>query len=336
MIENRLAENLKNKTIRRYMDYPKFLSFILERGLYFASPYEFEDKEEGFIPEYKKATAEIKEKGINPELAILSKEAIASVLKIIQDNMKYEQKKDFDRYYVYYFVHNLLTNMFSSLKDYKLNFNEINSQAMRISDCLLNGNISLAEKILLELLGRKIDCSILLKKYFKDTIIINCWNFNNVESDLLWKTYGNKGIAIETTVNKLESALMIENDIICIIDCVKYCNIQNYEIQANSITFEEMGKFPELQDTTKHAFFKRECYKSEEELRVVIRDYQRYNKNDCFGGRLIKIRNNLCDFIDKIIISPYASSMEIRVVKNLLEKIGENNLANKVCQSSIT
>ena len=52
-VEIRIDKSELNSKIHKYMDYPKFLSFITTGCLYFAKPEEFEDSLDSLFPEYK-------------------------------------------------------------------------------------------------------------------------------------------------------------------------------------------------------------------------------------------------------------------------------------------
>lgn len=330
MIENKIQKDYFNRKIRRYLDYPKFLSFILEKSIYFASPYQFEDTQEAIVPDFTKAASEFKEVMVKPEIENLA-EISTNLLKQQVDI----NRNSMNKYYVYYLTNNLIMNLFLESLKPKYNHLTLGNISMDITLLVMNNEWDKIEQIFMDLYSQRINCSSLLKKYFKDTALISCWNFNNEESDLLWKTYGNKGIAIETSIEKLEQGLDIQKNLTCRIDKVQYASLEDISKQINVLSLSEMHKEPELQDTDKYAFLKRKCYASEEELRVLIRDTSRYSKEKSIKGEYIKIKSDFENFIDKIIISPYSQQNELDVVKLLLLKLGYGILADKVEKSKI-
>lgn len=52
-------------------------------------------------------------------------------------------------------------------------------------------------------------------------------------------------------------------------------------------------------------------------------------------GRNIKINMNIQDFIDKIVISPYAPNYYLSTLKNTVERFGLNELVSKISKSAI-
>jgi hypothetical protein len=156
-----------------------------------------------------------------------------------------------------------------------------------------------------------------LKKF----TLINCWHINEYESDAMWRLYlkTNEGVAIQTTVGKLCSALN-KSESKFRVSKVRYIN---YEREI----WYDKNDYPQ----TAYNFYiplvhKRIEFCHENEFRILHDiEYQDqipdYWDNEPFSiGKKIKI--DLSKMIDKIILPP-TSDAEVRLkVESILNKFG--------------
>ena len=122
------------------------------------------------------------------------------------------------------------------------------------------------------------------EKEVKKRFGISCWHINNYENEALWKIYTNQGqgIAIETTVEKLEESLTYHRKII--LDKVRYEDFDTAQIETGHIHYS--------------GFIKRKAFEYEKEYRAsVLLDEKDYGKG-CF------VKTDLNLLIEKIHISP--------------------------------
>ncbi|MEO0405557.1 MAG: hypothetical protein AAF193_11860 [Bacteroidota bacterium] len=157
--------------------------------------------------------------------------------------------------------------------------------------------------------------------------LLNCWTINQHESYALWKIYlsGSKsGVAIKTTVSKLERAINNGNDPY---DEDIFMSRVNY---TNFIKDEPESRFNII--TTKNKF-----YEYENELRLFIFNYPRSEGGtktpyDISVGRRVRI--DIDELIDEIYLSPFTGQW---FDKTLIETIGKFNpeLKKKIRNSEI-
>ena len=143
--------------------------------------------------------------------------------------------------------------------------------------------------------------------------LLNCWTINQHESYALWEIYlggAKSGVAIKTTVSKLERAIRIGNDPYdedIFISKVNYTDFINDEPESRfNVT------------TTKNKF-----YEYENELRLFIFNYQKYEGGtktpyDISIGRRVKVDVN--ELIDEIYLSPFTGQWFDKTMINIIEK----------------
>jgi|TARA_B110000093_G_C12971365_1_gene412666 hypothetical protein len=143
--------------------------------------------------------------------------------------------------------------------------------------------------------------------------LLNCWTINQHESYALWKIYlggAKSGVAIKTTVSKLERAIRIGNDPYdedIFISKVNYTDFINDEPESRfNVT------------TTKNKF-----YEYENELRLFIFNYQKSQGGtktpyDISIGRRVKVDVN--ELIDEIYLSPFTGQWFDKTMINIIEK----------------
>lgn len=153
-----------------------------------------------------------------------------------------------------------------------------------------------------------------LSEITKKKFGVSCWHLNDYENEALWKIYTNQnqGIAIETTIEKLEKSLTYHQDII--FDKVRY---EDY-----STALIEKGH--------KHysGFIKRKAFEYEKEFRaMVLLDEVNFGEG-CF------IPVDLDMLIEKIHVSPLVPKYFLESVRFLC-KNDLSFLQDRIVQSSL-
>ena len=165
---------------------------------------------------------------------------------------------------------------------------------------------------------------------------INCWHQNDFQSDAMWKIYlkSNNGVAIKSSVSNLKKALKNTPEDIHIAK-VYYRDFDN--LSFLDLMLEDQNRFQDAPGGTVNQFtYKRLPFEHEKELRLIYIDLPipyRYDENS--DRKLLpykKVKINILDLIDEIIISPYADSWFNSLVENLLHKL---NLDIKVIKSNL-
>jgi hypothetical protein len=143
-------------------------------------------------------------------------------------------------------------------------------------------------------------------------VYTNCWTIDEGQSDAMWKSYlsSNKGVAIQTDVEKLESQLPDHRDIH--VKKVKY-----YE--GKELSISDYMKNPLLP-----AFYKRKAYEHENELRLALR--LTYEDDEVILGEGYvkktpkdrRIGINPESLIDKIHTSPKAPEWFTRTIEKMV------------------
>lgn len=133
---------------------------------------------------------------------------------------------------------------------------------------------------------------------------VSCWYCSPHESLALWNLYANGklGIAIKTTVGKLRDSLSsVEEE--CYMGKVDY-SPKTYDNEFKQVTLDRL-------------FTKDPVYRSESELRVVLK----LDKNKPVELRQI-VQVDLHTLVDQIVVSPYSSINTEEVIRDLAEKYG--------------
>lgn len=166
---------------------------------------------------------------------------------------------------------------------------------------------------------------------------VSCWTGNSNENVALWRLYGgSNSIAVRTSVDKvkkgLESflitaknkkSLMLQGCSKRIIK-IEYINHRDREDQQKMLNG----------DATDILHFKNVGYEYEGEVRVIIDSYQRVETgfNESTFGKSITIKIRPENFIEEVLISPYASKCYFDSIKKMME---EFSLETKVNWSSL-
>lgn len=151
--------------------------------------------------------------------------------------------------------------------------------------------------------------------------VINCWHYNETESDAMWQLYlkDNRGVAIQSNFQRIKKAF---NNTIGKI----YIGKVRYLDYKNDI-FYNRNEFPHSTFTTFTPFIhKRLHFKHEQEYRALTEVESHSNfKHDWSieeseNGKFIDV--NVEELIEKVIVPPKANLKLIEEVKNIIRKYG--------------
>jgi hypothetical protein len=145
-------------------------------------------------------------------------------------------------------------------------------------------------------------------KSHREKIVISSWHINEYESFAMWQifTKNNEGLAIQSTVKRLQEALKPERATEQFIGEVNYIDYKKEYIPFDD-TF-----FPFL--------FKRKSFQYEREIRIIS-DVTSNNINVNDG---VKIDVDINQLIEKIYIHPKSENWYKNLVIQLMEQLGFN------------
>ena len=143
-------------------------------------------------------------------------------------------------------------------------------------------------------------------KTHRKNVVISSWHINEYESFAMWQifTQKNEGLAIQSTLGKLQKALKVDSDFEQYIGEVNYIDYKKEYIPSEN-TF-----FPFL--------FKRKSFQYEREVRVIS-DVTKFNLEIDNG---LKIDVNLEELIEKIYIHPKSENWYKKLVMDLVSRLG--------------
>ena len=146
-----------------------------------------------------------------------------------------------------------------------------------------------------------------LKFYKKrrEKVVISSWHINEYESFAMWQifTQNNEGLAIQSTVGRLQKALQADTTYQQSIGEVNYI-----DYRKEHIPFDDMF-FPFL--------FKRKSFIYEREIRIICDASQRVNP----VNEGLNISVNINDLIEKIYIHPKSENWYKKLVIELLNRL---------------
>ncbi|MBF0694438.1 MAG: hypothetical protein IR153_05215 [Flavobacterium sp.] len=137
-------------------------------------------------------------------------------------------------------------------------------------------------------------------------VVVSSWHINEYESYAMWQifTQNNEGLALQTTVGRLQQALWPETE------SDQYIGQVNYiDYKREYIPFDD-AFFPFL--------FKRKSFSYEREIRVIS-DLSSTNTPINDG---IKINVDINQLIERIYIHPKSEDWYKKVVVEILDKLG--------------
>lgn len=336
----------------KYLDFPKFISLLVSQKITFVKPCLFEDIDDCSFPDFTKIKTETKP--ILKQMRIdRATRNVANFIGIIKNKPTHNEPENI---FMYIFVQLYNSIMYNSQNISSINSELIREFSQKLTDAYVKNDIQSIINILVEIdeCDSFIDRDI--GKYYKNNTFVSCWHINSNESDAMWKIYSNKkGIAIKTTIDKLKNYLdyseLTKEGYEIKSDRVKYHNIDDLFKMVDNKNGQELVE-QKLDDPVHYFFIKKECYAYENEYRVLF--YQRPNlvvdsivNNEIIhklnDSNIINANNvyavpvnvSLEEFIDEIIISPYAPRYYMDVLCNLMDKMQKGTLKQKIACSHI-
>lgn len=143
-------------------------------------------------------------------------------------------------------------------------------------------------------------------KTHRERVAISSWHINEYESFAMWQifTQNSEGLAIQSTIGRLQNALTPENNYKQFIGEVNYI-----DYKKEYIPFDDMF-FPFL--------FKRKSFQYEREVRIITDVAE--NKITLNDG--LKINVNIDQLIEKIYIHPKSENWYKNLVIDLVKQLG--------------
>lgn len=140
--------------------------------------------------------------------------------------------------------------------------------------------------------------------------VVNCWHANDQESEAMWKLYGDshRGIAIQTTVRKLQAAIQTDEQIK--IAEVMYSNYDEPSKEALRHLLKS-GLGPVM---------KRQSYSHEAEVRAFFLPATHKVGPEATAPESKVVKVDGLDFIERVFISPYAGEPYVSAVKAVTAK----------------
>lgn len=143
-------------------------------------------------------------------------------------------------------------------------------------------------------------------KSHREKVVISSWHINEYESFAMWQifTQNSEGLAIQSTVGRLQKAMEVEKDFNQYIGEVNYI-----DYKKEYIPFDDMF-FPFL--------FKRKSFQYEREVRIIAD----LSEHDIKINDGLKIEVDICQLIEKIYIHPKSENWYKKLVIELVDKLG--------------
>lgn len=143
-------------------------------------------------------------------------------------------------------------------------------------------------------------------KTHREKVAISSWHINEYESFAMWQifTQNSEGLAIQSTIERLQKAVRRENNFDQYIGEVNYI-----DYKKEYIPFDDLF-FPFL--------FKRKSFQYEREVRILTDT----SKSDIKLNDGIKINVDLKQLIEKIYIHPKSENWYKKLVIELVERLG--------------
>jgi hypothetical protein len=146
-------------------------------------------------------------------------------------------------------------------------------------------------------------------KYYKshrEKVVISSWHSNEYESFAMWQifTQNSEGLAIQSTIGRLQKALKVEK------------NFKQYIGEVNYIDYKK--EYIPFDDTFFPFLFKRKSFQYEREVRIIS-DLSQYEIKINDG---IKMEVDINQLIEKIYIHPKSENWYKKLVIELVDKLG--------------
>ena len=154
---------------------------------------------------------------------------------------------------------------------------------------------------------------------------VNCWHCNQFESEAMWGLYSRQGIAIQTSVKSLTDSLhLTDNSLNISIGRVKYLDFNSAENDMASCLTDDGHTL---------GMIKRESYAHEKEVRLIASRNFKINGLASLKSEPIMISADVENLIEKIYVSPYASTAMENCITYICEKYGIPK--EKICKSKL-
>jgi hypothetical protein len=140
----------------------------------------------------------------------------------------------------------------------------------------------------------------------REKVVISSWHINEYESFAMWQifTQNSEGLAIQSTIGRLQKALNPEK------------NLEQYIGQVNYIDYKK--EYIPFNDMFFPFLFKRKSFQYEREVRIISDTSKtKININDG-----IKINVDINELIDKIYIHPKSENWYKNLVIQLVSQLG--------------
>lgn len=149
-------------------------------------------------------------------------------------------------------------------------------------------------------------------RYISERRAVSCWFSNEFESAAMWAAFSPHGIAIRTTIQKLESVLPKEKEFL--LASIRYRNRDDFTINAGNFT-----KFPHM--ALRPFLLKGLEFAHEKEVRLITRcnPYDRWP---------VITAPNFVRCVHEIIVSPYLDLSSAQELKTLIESLLKSNGLN--------
>lgn len=143
-------------------------------------------------------------------------------------------------------------------------------------------------------------------KSHREKVVISSWHINEYESFAMWQifTQNSEGLAIQSTIGRLQKAMDVEKDFNQYIGEVNYI-----DYKKEYIPFDDMF-FPFL--------FKRKSFQYEREVRIIAD----LSEHDIKINEGLKIEVDIDQLIEKIYIHPKSENWYKKLVIELVDKLG--------------
>jgi hypothetical protein len=143
-------------------------------------------------------------------------------------------------------------------------------------------------------------------KTHREKVAISSWHINEYESFAMWQifTKNNEGLAIQSTIGRLQKAVKPENNYDQYIGEVNYIDYKKEYIPFNDLFFPFL--------------FKRKSFQYEREVRILSDT----SKSDIKLNDGLKINVDINQLIEKIYIHPKSENWYKKLVIELVERLG--------------
>jgi hypothetical protein len=320
---------------------------ITSNSLYFASPNQFEDDLDCYLPKFETARKFVGNR-YNDMLMKRASDYYNDYikLKLLAISSGSGDEKSNATVSLRDFFYGAYVFDWASQISFSQIYCKVNKLIKEMVDAFSADKTDIAEKIIYPFLV-EINDQHIFPNLKKKQVAISCWHDGTVELDAMWKLYSKSdGIAIETTVSKLTNNLDLRihgiDSFYSEIGRVNYTDLVELNEEANKLHIPSIENRGNVNgDTTiffpheliaQMCFSKRESFRFEKEIRIVL-VHAKFPFLSIFPkdtGTSISFKNNIIDTIDKIIISPYAPDYYFDTIKNLLYNIGNPNKIQEI------